>query len=169
MQETWVWSLGWEDPLEEEMAAHSSILVWEIPLTQEPGGVWSMGSQTVRHDWTRIHACMHTWELVLAPSQISRMPYLANTSASSGVESEKRNHTDLIFDYGPPIQLSHEWFELSEWYFLICRMGLIWAPESDTWLNQLKFLKCLEGCLALESSIKCLPIQISKKYLGWLF
>ena len=39
MQETWVQSLGWEDPLEEEMAAHSSILAWEIPWTEEPDGL----------------------------------------------------------------------------------------------------------------------------------
>ena len=37
MQETWVWSLGWEDSLEREMATHSSILVWRIPKTEEPG------------------------------------------------------------------------------------------------------------------------------------
>jgi len=45
MQETWVQSLGWEDPLEKEMATHSSILVWEIPWTEEPGGLQSMGLQ----------------------------------------------------------------------------------------------------------------------------
>ena len=48
MQETlelWVLSLGWEDPLEEEMATHSSILAWEIPQTEEPGGLESMGLQ----------------------------------------------------------------------------------------------------------------------------
>ena len=45
MQETWVQSLGWEDPLDEEMAAHSSILPWSIPQTEEPGGLQSMGSQ----------------------------------------------------------------------------------------------------------------------------
>ena len=45
LQETWVRFLGWEDPLEEEMATHSSILAWEIPWTEEPGGVQSMGSQ----------------------------------------------------------------------------------------------------------------------------
>ena len=44
-QETWVQSLGWEDPLEEEMAAHSRILVWEIPWTEEPDGLQFMGSQ----------------------------------------------------------------------------------------------------------------------------
>ena len=43
MQETQVGSLGWEDPLEEEMAAHSIILAWEIPWTEKPGGLQSMG------------------------------------------------------------------------------------------------------------------------------
>ena len=43
MQETWVWSLVQEDPLEEEMAAHSGILAWEIPWTGEPGRLQSMG------------------------------------------------------------------------------------------------------------------------------
>ena len=50
MQETWVRSLGREDPLEKEMATHSSILAWRIPWTEEPGGLQSMGSQRVGHD-----------------------------------------------------------------------------------------------------------------------
>ena len=45
VQETWVLSLGWEDSLEKEMAAHSSIFAWEIPWTEEPGGLQTMGSQ----------------------------------------------------------------------------------------------------------------------------
>ena len=48
MQETWVRSLGWEDPLEEGMATHSSILAWRIPWTEEPGRLQSMGLQRVR-------------------------------------------------------------------------------------------------------------------------
>ena len=50
IQETWVRSLGWEDPLEKEMATHSSILAWRIPWTEEPGGLQSTGSQRVGHD-----------------------------------------------------------------------------------------------------------------------
>ena len=50
MQETWDQSQGWEDPLEKEMATHSSILVWRIPWTEDPGGLQSMGSQRVGHD-----------------------------------------------------------------------------------------------------------------------
>ena len=55
-QETWIRSLGWEDPLEEEMATHSSILAWEIPWTEEPGRLQSMGFQRVRHSWVTEHA-----------------------------------------------------------------------------------------------------------------
>ena len=50
MWETWVQSLGWEDPLEKEMAAHSSILAWKIPWIAEPGRLLSMVSQRVGHD-----------------------------------------------------------------------------------------------------------------------
>ena len=49
-QEMWVLSLAWKDPLEEEMATHSSILAWKIPWTEEPGGLQSMGSRIVGHD-----------------------------------------------------------------------------------------------------------------------
>ena len=50
VQETWVRSLGQEDPLEKEMATHSSILAWEVPRTEEPGRLQSMGSHRVGHD-----------------------------------------------------------------------------------------------------------------------
>ena len=48
MQETWIRSLGWEDPMEEEMATHSGTLAWRIPWTEEPGGLQSMELQS----WT---------------------------------------------------------------------------------------------------------------------
>ena len=50
MPKTWVQSLGWEDPLEQEMATHSSILAWRIPWTEEPGGLQFTESQKVGHD-----------------------------------------------------------------------------------------------------------------------
>ena len=62
MQETQkarVQSLGWEDPLEEDMATHSNILAWEIPWTKEPGGLQSMGLQRVTQDLATEHIfCM---------------------------------------------------------------------------------------------------------------
>ena len=50
LRETWVQSLGWEDPLEKEMATHSSTLAWKIPWTEKPGRLQSMGLQRVGHD-----------------------------------------------------------------------------------------------------------------------
>ena len=52
MQEMWVWFLSQEDPLEEGMATHSSILAWRIPWTEEPGGLQSIGSHRVRYNWS---------------------------------------------------------------------------------------------------------------------
>ena len=54
MQETWVQSLGLEDPLEKEMATHSSILAWKIPWMEQPGGLRSTGSQRVGHNFTTL-------------------------------------------------------------------------------------------------------------------
>ena len=54
MWETWVRSLGWEDPLEKEMAIQSSTIAWKIPWTEEPGRLQSMGSQRVGHDWATL-------------------------------------------------------------------------------------------------------------------
>ena len=59
VQEMQIWSLSREDPLEEGMATHSSILAWKIPWTEEPGGVQFMGPQKVRHDWALEHTYTH--------------------------------------------------------------------------------------------------------------
>ena len=60
MQQTQVLSMGWENPLEKEMATHSSILAQRIPWTEERGEPQSMGLQRVRHDWTT-----NTWSLLM--------------------------------------------------------------------------------------------------------
>ena len=59
---TWVWPLGREYPLEEEMATHCSILAWEIPRTEEPGGLQSMGLQRVERDWAHTQGRSNTLE-----------------------------------------------------------------------------------------------------------
>ena len=61
MQETWVPSLGWEDSLEKGMAIHSSILAWRIPWTEEPGGLQSLGSLRVRHNWATNTLSCRKW------------------------------------------------------------------------------------------------------------
>ena len=67
IQETWVRSLSQEDPLEEEMATHSSILAWEIPWTEEPDGLQSRGSKRVRHYWVIEHIIANTYSSAIIP------------------------------------------------------------------------------------------------------
>ena len=81
-----VWSLGPEDPLEEDMAINSSILAWKTPRTGEPGGLPSMGSQRVRHDWALRHIFLFkcdlkkvTWSPLLLIW--SRLPPLSREAA----------------------------------------------------------------------------------------
>ena len=74
MQETWVRSLAWENPLEEEMATHCSILAWRIPQTEKPGGLQSMGLQRVGHDWATFTfpkrcPCPHTQNVLPLPAK----------------------------------------------------------------------------------------------------
>ena len=59
-QETWVQSLGWEGALEKEMATHSSFLAWEIPWSEEPGRLQSMGSQRIL-SWVALHGMAHSF------------------------------------------------------------------------------------------------------------
>ena len=82
MQETWVQSLGWDDPLEKEMETHSSILAWRIPRTEERGRLQSMGWQRVGHDWATslslslsecacVHVCAHSCLTLCDPMDCS--------------------------------------------------------------------------------------------------
>ena len=72
MRETWVWSLGGEESLEESMGTHSSNLAWRNPWTEEPGGLPSLGSQRVRHDWeTNIHMDTHKKKYVSDPEYLT--------------------------------------------------------------------------------------------------
>ena len=74
MQETWVQSLGQEEPRENEMATHSSILAWEIPRTEEPGGPQSMHSQTVGHDRATEHTAHKDWRRDFPDSPVVKTP-----------------------------------------------------------------------------------------------
>ena len=71
MQETWIWSLGWEDPLEKEMETHSSILAWRIPWTEELGGLQSTGRKEL--DMTeRLHSLTHNHSVHDVNAQIGK-------------------------------------------------------------------------------------------------
>ena len=71
MQETWVWSQGWEDPLEKGMATHSIILAWRIPMDRGAWRVTVHGSKRIRHDWTTKHSTAHTHKHRAAPTWAS--------------------------------------------------------------------------------------------------
>ena len=82
MWETWVQSLGWEDPLEKGMATHSSILAWEITRTEEPGGLQSMGLQRVGHSWATKHNTLYHKQLKASKwtEKLTPLKVMDNTS-----------------------------------------------------------------------------------------
>ena len=84
MQETWVQSLGQEDPLENIMAAHSSILAWRIPWTEEPGRLQSMGLQRVGHDWVTFTLC---WLYKIGSEVSESHSVVSNSLRSHGLYS----------------------------------------------------------------------------------
>ena len=75
-------SLGWEDPLKEVMATHSSILIWRIPWTEKPDGLQSLGSQRNRHDWSDLapSTYIHVYTYMKEDSEISPDPSLIHSS-----------------------------------------------------------------------------------------
>ena len=88
MRETWVRSLGREDPLEKEMATHSSILAWRIPWTEEAGGLQSTGLQRVGHDWaTSLHFRRRKWmEFKLSTFGLNGKVWKQKQSHKNGLE-----------------------------------------------------------------------------------
>ena len=75
MWETWVWSLGWEDLLDEGMATHSSVLAWRIPGREEPGRLQSTGLQRVGHNWVTKHS---TQNIIISISYACDSKFLKN-------------------------------------------------------------------------------------------
>ena len=95
MQETQVaqaQSLGREDPLEEDMATHSSILAWRIPWTEEPGGLQSMGLLGVRHYSNYTHACMPSVSLTYYVSQEKYISLFSNKMKQNDLKLDSVLH-----------------------------------------------------------------------------
>ena len=102
VRETWVWSLGCEDHLEKEMAAHSSILAWKISWTEEPGGLQSMGSQRVGHDWaTDTYLTRSSSHSSLVAQRVKHLPAMQETWVRSlgqedPLEKEMATHSSTL-------------------------------------------------------------------------
>ena len=92
MQEARVRSLGWEDPLEKEIATHSSTLAWKIPWTEEPGRLQSMGSQRVGHD--RDTSLSH--QFIVPPAESTRANVVLLPSTSQDTAHCPANFRGLI-------------------------------------------------------------------------
>ena len=135
-QETWIWSLGWKDPLEKEMATHSSILAWKIPWTVEPGGLQSMGSQRVRHDWLSMHTCCQ-WQrawVFRAPQRHWLIFQSVNTSSV----------TSIVFP-GFVLTLQDKAYPKA-WPLLTSSSSPIWFFSSHFFLQSQKNLRLKQNC-----------------------
>ena len=101
MRETWVQSLGWEDPLEKEMATHSSILAWRIPWTEEPGGLQSMGHKESDTP-ERLHFHFHLFKRAfLVAQKVKRLPAMRETWVQSlrwedALEKGMATHSSIL-------------------------------------------------------------------------
>ena len=140
MRETWVQSLGREDPLEKEMATHSSTLAWKIPWTEEPGRLQSMGSQRVRHDWATslsLSRCSNgfssghiwMWELDCGESWV-----LKNRSFWT-VVLEKTLESPLDSKEIQPVHSKGD----QSWVFIgrtdaEAKTPILWPPHAKSWL-----------------------------------
>ena len=98
-QETWVQSLGREDPLEQKMATHTSILAWRIPWTEKPGGLQSMGSQRVRHDWATNIFTLWSFMEIQFTYQIIHSLKIHNSLHFSAFTELCNHHHKLIWEY----------------------------------------------------------------------
>ena len=94
------WSLDQKHPLEEEMATHFRILAWRIPWTKEPGGLQSMGSQRVRHNWSD-WACTHVLQVECVSCQRSYRKSLTPFDAKGSSPPEAPSDTERTTSLGP--------------------------------------------------------------------
>ena len=124
IQETWVQSLGQEDPLEEEISAHSSILAWKIPWTEEPSGLQTMGLQTVRHDWgtecARTHTHTHTHTHIHTRTH-SHTHTHTHTSASKGLGGAGASGSSTLegeFHFQGQRTLGNDYVQILDWHML---------------------------------------------------
>ena len=108
-QETWVQSLGQEDSLEKEMATHSNILAWNIPQTEEPGELQSMGSQRVQHDW-ETNPFTFSVGSTTSKSTFLFIPCITTTSVMNELASINVSNyffPNLVQNNLPPINFGH--------------------------------------------------------------
>ena len=131
-----VWPLGWEDPLEEGMATHSSILAWRLPWTEEPGGLRSTGPQGSGHDWSDL---AHTHRLENSVSLV--VPLGLRCSMACGVLQDQGLNPCLLHWQVDSSPLSQQgspilcFWETTILFFTVA--APVFFPISSAWVFQL--------------------------------
>ena len=160
MQETWIQSLGWEDPLEKEVATHSSILAWRIPWTEEPGGLQSMESQRVGHNSdfdTHLHyicyGCLWSVTFDVTNTIVSGhhkpLPHKTVNLTDKWCVCYD-NSSDPLFPWlslllRPPYSLRHDNIEMRPINNLTTASSCSTEKRSQ-WMLQTSLLSCLRNC-----------------------
>ena len=144
VQETWVQSLSQEDPLEKEMATHSSILAWRIPWREEPSRLQSMDSQRVRHDWATSLYLGISWtgNHTIMAQQEGGKQRLKVPAASHQVMSWLRE-VRMGSRVGSP------WEQVQSWH--------LWSSKDWSLFHQLSYIKSLQRLqvsLTLKGTVK---------------
>ena len=126
LQKTWVLSMVWEDRLEEGMVTHFNILIWRIPWTEEPGGLWSTGLRRGRHDWSN-WVCTYTSETVT-------ITYAKNADSSSPKASSCLLYLIVVVAYVTAQNLSvvYSVINYSHYNYFIVLLTLGTMPYSSS-------------------------------------
>ena len=162
MKETWVQSLGWEDPLENGMATHSSILAWRIPWTEEPGKLQFTGSQKVRCDWATFTHTQLPYNVVLVSAiQWSESAACIHIPPPSWTSLPPNPHATPLGHHRAP-----SWAPCALENFLSVFLNISWNltgivslgsdSSSASWLGfgSETLGKSMEGC---DPGVKCPP------------
>ena len=179
MRETWVRSLGREDPLEKEMATHSCILAWRIPWMEEPGGLQSMGLQRVGHDWVTslslslsllttcmwVQAILYLWVLLYFLIYLTTV-ILKETSVWSFKQLNCcfvlflcRRLRDVHWIPGPPGVWGHLPVPTGQGFF---SCGFLWGWSPHTYFNIKYCLNLLT--MTVWNTIHSEPLPRGNKY-----
>ena len=122
-QEMWVWSLGWEDTLEEGMATHTTILAWSIPWTEQPGGLQSIESHRVGHDWSHLACTQTTGHLTSVSINVTQI-HLASVVVYLSIKSHSKTINSTSHE-------TEKWFKS--------------LPEAMEWITQRDCIPTSQG------------------------
>ena len=127
---TQVWYLGWENPLEEELATHSSILAWKTPWTEEPNRLQGTGSQRIGHDWAQTHTHTHSLIQAIIPHQQTKIIFEKlnkNNWMTLPMPQSKKNISNKIQHFKRSIFILHVYRNLKKyWTYAQYHRNIIW-------------------------------------------